>query len=54
MLLDGAHLFADALAAGLSIETVAFTARAASLPEVARLVDASRPHRPSWSRSPIR
>jgi RNA methyltransferase, TrmH family len=39
MLLDGPHLVADALAAGVSIETVAFTARAVSMPELVRLVE---------------
>jgi RNA methyltransferase, TrmH family len=39
ILLDGPHLVTDALAADLSIETVAFTARASSAPEAARLIE---------------
>jgi TrmH family RNA methyltransferase len=39
ILLDGTHLVTDAAAAGLSLETVAFTARAASTPEAARLIE---------------
>ena len=39
LLLDGAHLVAEALAAGLQLETVAFTARARSTPEGAQLVE---------------
>jgi TrmH family RNA methyltransferase len=39
ILLDGAHLLADAVAAGLAIDTVAFTARARSTPEAAELIE---------------
>ncbi len=39
LLLDGAHLVVDALAAGLPLDTVAFTARAGSSPEGARLLE---------------
>jgi TrmH family RNA methyltransferase len=39
ILLDGTHLVTDAVAAGLHLETVAFTARAASTPEAARLIE---------------
>ena len=39
LLLDGAHLVVDALAAGLRLDEVAFTARSRSTPEGARLVE---------------
>ena len=39
LLLDGAHLVADAIAAGLLLDTVAVTARALSVPEVAGLLE---------------
>jgi TrmH family RNA methyltransferase len=39
VLLDGTHLVTDALAAGVPLETVAFTIRAAATPEAARLIE---------------
>ncbi len=39
LLLDGAHLVADALSAGLRLDTVVFTARARATPDGARLAE---------------
>ncbi len=40
LLLDGAHLLAEAMAAGLPLQTVAFTARALQAPETSALAGA--------------